>query len=67
MRQVHRIFIAAIAALLMQAAPAGLAFAQAAQGGDQGGGQEGGMSAANRKPPARRAPAGPRWKCRSFS
>jgi hypothetical protein len=42
MRQVHRIFIAAIAALLMQAAPAGLAFAQGAQGGDQGGGQEGG-------------------------
>jgi hypothetical protein len=42
MRQIHRIFIAAIAAVLMQAAPAGLAYAQGAPGGNQGGGgQEG--------------------------
>ena len=42
MRQIHRILIAAIAAVLVQAAPAGLAYAQGAPGGNQGGGgQEG--------------------------
>ena len=37
MRQIHRILIAAIAILLLQAVPTGSAFAQGAQAADQGG------------------------------
>ena len=41
MRQIHRIFVAAIAAMLMQGSLAGSALAQAAQQAGQGGAQEG--------------------------